>query len=770
MAGSHTNGGTVLGKRAAAATALKLAAKQLESSDEDADANEEFSRRAARPHKSRLKGRASNTSASNSLASQARKRPSIDARDHPPARWDDDMELTPLSSPELRTDLSLLPVALNGHTVPDNRKQDSDEHPINPAPLLESSSRPVPVRESSYISISSGDEDPSSEDHHSPGSIVWVRINTMGDVSFKEQGTMWWPGKVTQSRPLVVSLFGRSPGSIAEDRKLHVTHPSPLNVLSLTESGRSLRFNPKTYSNLTKRGQPSSSPPSKRQKLHDSDLHSRWEDAFQLMLEYDRVNNNDGLPRFLSFYRHKSPSSLADDSDDSVDVLEQDDIDDDDELWIPPEANPLYEIPGEHVLAKEKSALTQYWPGKIMEYIPPKNRRGKPAYRILFFDGTMKNLTPDLFFVETDPGFKDCILGEDEANYGLDEREDVDTIPDVPPDDFSEESLRATTPPPLLPPPNDFAFAFTIDEQLEYVKPVLTAILEERYEPARRRHDAFMKSEATRKVVCDASHDQGELSAKEVEMLDGYIRRWVRRRLRRVEAGYLPINNSPPSQDHGDNSEQECTVQDHDASPLTLRLPQSPGSDAATEILSDATLPPGSFVSLSNDSHNDVEDGVPNEALHAQIERPDAQTPQDNVTFECPPPEQALPCDQKVVVPETADGHPSSGDKPSNTRRRNGFYSLSEIEQITYCTNILLPEAVFQILLWRSGLRQSYELLSDGEEERLRELGMQKAQEGYWVQEIVLYKRGLNREMISQRKVARRDGRPTTSRLRSGRL
>jgi hypothetical protein len=51
--------------------------------------------------------------------------------------------------------------------------------------------------------------------------------------------------------------------------------------------------------------------------------------------------------------------------------------------------------------------------------------------------------------------------------------------------------------------------------------------------------------------------------------------------------------------------------------------------------------------------------------------------------------------------------------------------------------NVLLPEAILQILLWRSGERKSLDLLDVDEEERLHALGAMKMQETDWVHDVM---------------------------------
>ena len=50
---------------------------------------------------------------------------------------------------------------------------------------------------------------------------------------------------------------------------------------------------------------------------------------------------------------------------------------------------------------------------------------------------------------------------------------------------------------------------------------------------------------------------------------------------------------------------------------------------------------------------------------------------------------------------------------------------------------MLLPEAILQILLWRTGHRTSMELLSDKEEMELHEKGEELLRERDWVNDVV---------------------------------
>ena len=59
---------------------------------------------------------------------------------------------------------------------------------------------------------------------------------------------------------------------------------------------------------------------------------------------------------------------------------------------------------------------------------------------------------------------------------------------------------------------------------------------------------------------------------------------------------------------------------------------------------------------------------------------------------------------------------------------------------------VLLREAVLQLLLWRSGARSSYDLLSTEEEVRLHEIAEAKSREAYWVHDIINMKRAMERD------------------------
>ncbi|TCD67297.1 hypothetical protein EIP91_000320 [Steccherinum ochraceum] len=592
------------------------------------------------------------------------------------------------------------------------------------------------------------------------GHLVWVRIDLSGNVSERRSNTVWWPAQVIRNSPLRLSLYGRSPGSkdssTSVNVEVEIIHPSHLNVRSLTLTAYTLRFTPQTYGGLGVTSRTSILSPRKRQKTADYDLQARWEEARNLMVKQD-TRDNDGFPRFLSL---DVEIGLSDDPDIDEDFTMDTTPAVEETPWRPPPPGFQYEIPGELVLAKDKLNGTQYWPAKMLEYIPPKSPKQKPKYKILFFDGTTKDVAEDMFFTESQDGFATCKLGECEGNYGLDE-EERDTDEDTGPEeiDEDEDALRASTPIPDIPPPKFFE-SIPVDEQFEYVKPILIAMLQNRYEPGRARHNAFMNA-ATRQGVLDSEHLSGDLRADELEELGPLLRRWIRRRRRRQALGLIPddlpagpdepIYTPPPPSTVGSEPDHFSTTD----------IMSDDGAASKTDPLSEGSLPPSSFVSAADSEPKNAtksQDAIPIDAVE-----PDHIVVATGADDEPPNPSQdargeALFVDKSIPV---LSEHRASGTTKS-------FSSLSEIDQLTYCTTVLQQEAKYQLLLWRHQLRHSLELLSPAEEEKLRQRAKELSTETDWVHVIIQSRRLVEGKMLPTNTPS--SSRPQKlTRLRSGR-
>ncbi|KAL6298613.1 hypothetical protein BKA93DRAFT_810481 [Sparassis latifolia] len=590
------------------------------------------------------------------------------------------------------------------------------------------------------------------------GSLVFVRLNTEGDVVEQDDDdieTIWWPAKVTHARiPLRLSLFGDSPNS-TDDVRIFV--PSPSNVLSMTFGGV-LRFNEGNFRRSARLGSPLASP----RKKQKTDLENRWIAGRELMLKTDE-DDNDGLPMMLSAYTGNGASPHTRDGSPAVSVFGESDAELAEKSWRAPSCDPMYTLPGEPALAKEMRHHTVYWPAQLLEYITPTKRTQKPRYKVQFYDGMIKNLDTSQFFTEGDQGFETCQLGEDKYNYGMD---DDQASSDAGADDSDmnaneEADLRVASPPPTIPAPEEFAYRLLLEEQLRYVKPVLLAVMDGKYEPANDRHDGFMRGAAARQKVCDTCHDRGSLSQREVEELDKLVRRWVRRRERREELDISADGGEPSSTvasspgDHGAGAENVNMQADGNHEVNTKFDGRSSSASAAVaDVLVPPDGPPSSFVSPEEGPEQQRSNSMsPSGASEKHMENEHGSAEAD--------PRPPEPVHSPSVVDLTPDfemdeevpSNPTGTDGPSDdiprSRPTTTFMDLSSIEKITYCTNVLLHEAVLQLLLWRSGERMAPDLLSPEEEIRLHAIALTQSQETNWVHDIVRMKQAIGGNMLS---------------------
>jgi hypothetical protein len=86
-----------------------------------------------------------------------------------------------------------------------------------------------------------------------------------------------------------------------------------------------------------------------------------------------------------------------------------------------------------------------------------------------------------------------------------------------------------------------------------------------------------------------------------------------------------------------------------------------------------------------------------------------------------------------------------------------------------YCSNVLLPECILQLLLWRSGERKSLDLLSPEEEGRLHDLGAVKSLETDWVHDVMRLREATLRTQKRSITAAQDSNNSTGTRSRPGR-
>ncbi|KAI0958061.1 hypothetical protein AcW1_006245 [Taiwanofungus camphoratus] len=499
--------------------------------------------------------KASNNVKSGLRSSSSRKRTlSRPPSDRSSSNLESNSVLTPLSSPEPdRPDVlpAFKPPSNRHMSTPGNKRGFSlstlSSMPSSRAASTSSADKHVSLR-SAETRHGTGAED-EAWDLSRLGPLVWVKVDTHGKAVDDEDedvntDTLWWPGKVISSRiPLRVTLFGDSPRHSQTDEiaDVRIFTPSLSNILPMAARGI-LRFNENNYKHSARTSGMQESP-KKKPRL---DFEARWKNARDLMLKTDE-EDNDGLPMMLSNYvRNDSSPSARSDARDWTDGKEGASISDDDNLgephgkvWRAPSCDPMYDIPGELVLAREQKSRKDHWPAQLQAYIKPTNRREKPKYKVLFYDGMTKLLGPDMFYTTMDKDFGTCQLGLDKFNYGMnEEHEELDTADDDidPYSELEDDTvLRIASPLPSLPAPSplDFTTNLSIADQFNYVKPVLAAVIKGEFEPARDRHDAFMRGAAARQKVCETAFARGNLRHEEVEELLRLVRGWARRREKR---------------------------------------------------------------------------------------------------------------------------------------------------------------------------------------------------------------------------------------------
>ncbi|KAI0929257.1 hypothetical protein AcW1_006245 [Taiwanofungus camphoratus] len=710
--------------------------------------------------------KASNNVKSGLRSSSSRKRTlSRPPSDRSSSNLESNSVLTPLSSPEPdRPDVlpAFKPPSNRHMSTPGNKRGFSlstlSSMPSSRAASTSSADKHVSLR-SAETRHGTGAED-EAWDLSRLGPLVWVKVDTHGKAVDDEDedvntDTLWWPGKVISSRiPLRVTLFGDSPRHSQTDEiaDVRIFTPSLSNILPMAARGI-LRFNENNYKHSARTSGMQESP-KKKPRL---DFEARWKNARDLMLKTDE-EDNDGLPMMLSNYvRNDSSPSARSDARDWTDGKEGASISDDDNLgephgkvWRAPSCDPMYDIPGELVLAREQKSRKDHWPAQLQAYIKPTNRREKPKYKVLFYDGMTKLLGPDMFYTTMDKDFGTCQLGLDKFNYGMnEEHEELDTADDDidPYSELEDDTvLRIASPLPSLPAPSplDFTTNLSIADQFNYVKPVLAAVIKGEFEPARDRHDAFMRGAAARQKVCETAFARGNLRHEEVEELLRLVRGWARRREKREGLNTYKDSAEPSfvatAGDHVKFHDQASTNRPTFLRPLTPTSQLSMSDMELGSPSSEAEPPPSSFTATEIEEEHSIHRNVSRQILHANS---NGELALSDVHLS--------PAASRNNVSEDVEmkGSSSPLDAVDRPRPRTTFKDLSPIEKITYCANVLLREAVLQLLLWRSGQRTRPELETPPEEQRLHDIAMAKADETDWVQDIIRLRQAAEGKMLS---------------------
>ncbi|KAG6915330.1 hypothetical protein DXG01_012102 [Tephrocybe rancida] len=603
------------------------------------------------------------------------------------------------------------------------------------------------------------------------GTLVWVLIDQrarvlepddLEDIESQNKDRIWWPGKIisttSASTPLRVSLanhvgFGKE--------AIEISQPCESNIISWKNHKGDMRFDEPVFTNPASFGSMLASP-RKKQKVDRDELKDRWRVAVDELngvrtksaaspkktsvspkkttaspskeTEVQRptyLSETDGyesdLPEVgteeFRAYPPSAPSSPAKPAtpsqkrkakrkrspeDDSIEQME----------WPPSGPDPFVKVPGELVLAIERNGDTKYWPARVLEYIPAAKGTKTDKYLVEYLDGTSKAISRSWFFIPEDDGFVTCQLGDWES-----------TITEVQDDDDDDDDTnqrnngrqRSPSPIPTIPPPtaNDFRL-LEMREQLAYTKPILSAVLIENFPPAMRRHTAFIAGGSKRKNIVDEASLRGQMDPNDIVTLQRCVMEWCLRDEQRAEA--IMDEEDIPTSSH-QNIVMDLGDDTFGPSALSATRPASPTVSEATEIFSEASLPP-----MSSFATSEVRDSV------------HLRTP--------------------LISSFTRQGTPSIAqlDMFSSALPRQygceAFEALSRVEKADYCLNVLVPEAILQILLWRNGDRTSIDILDDEEEADLYAKGVILLKASDWVNDVMRLRMAAIGEVGKTRKSA----------------
>ncbi|KAF8643781.1 hypothetical protein AX16_008800 [Volvariella volvacea WC 439] len=678
------------------------------------------------------------------------------------------------------------------------KRQRAEAHDSQSESSSEYSSRPSSKRRLASSSKRSFSVSPKRKDIHatSRDPYVWVLLDRHARVHRSRQPTstadrVWWPAEVIHGDPnhsttVTLRLFGSvlPPATSPSKSKLQeivVDSPCPNNILSMHDSDGRLRF--KDMPLLTNGPPPAtvdidSSPPSprKKPKLEKDDLEGRWKAAVGMMIEAKEADSDD-LPDAQSAFAFILPSSQSTGNASSQNISQRGDddmslddprVDSDLDSLELTDLDDSLTIPGELVLARE-SKTSPFWPAKILSCIRPQKRGEKPKYKIVYLDGTEGIIPRDWFYSSDASEFATCKLGVWQSGF-----DDVSNDKDDDKEPIVDASYRPSPTPDEVPPTGEQFFKLDVQRQFVYTKPVLSAILNHQYAPAKARHEDFMAGGFRRQNLSKQAGLRGIMDPKHVEQLQGYLLEWCLRGERLGQA--LFSGSREEDSTLGASEDQDMTQGLTTLEAESTEAPTTAGtlksiSPALTEELSalsssPAPIPPNSsFITTIS----------PAEPLKSIEEPPAAQKPAQSggsdsiaVLTEATISTQALTVDLGDFDETKSDlsdltsleregdetiTDPPPPPRPPRQRGCEAYEALTAGER-------LKVEAVIQILLWRAGLRTHPGLLSEDEEQSLHDKGVELSKETDWVYDIMRLRESRIRQLEAKKKA-------TQSRLRA---
>ncbi|KIK13854.1 hypothetical protein PISMIDRAFT_371491 [Pisolithus microcarpus 441] len=366
----------------------------------------------------------------------------------------------------------------------------------------------------------------------------------------------------------------------------------------------------------------------------------------------------------------------------------------------------------------------------------------------MFLDDKIHTVSRSKLWTSEERGFVTCMLGQWESAVKV-------TDDDLDSEDDSEASegegqgdAEGVTSGP--PPPTEFD-GLSVNAQLAYVKPVLRAVLGKGYAPAIAKHNAFMKGGPARAALLKEAGVRGGLDVRFIKAVQRAICKWVlgdsAKRIKEPVDPDVSMENGEGATDPADPVVRKEPVIKGDSENWKIEGvgDSNPPSDSqvAEEAPQASTSEDGSREGASEktdtcmvvDGDGQTSNAPPNEASVVAV-APEGEITQCDLQSNAVGTAELKPMTEQVVEPTSAQ--PDSSER--SCRLQVGcdeFESLSGVEKLDYCLNILLPEAIKQLLLWKSGERTSSALLSDDEERRLHDCAMKKASETDWVDDVM---------------------------------
>ncbi|KAI5900615.1 uncharacterized protein SCHCODRAFT_02608360 [Schizophyllum commune H4-8] len=472
-------------------------------------------------------------------------------------------------------------------------------------------------------------------------------------------------------------------GDHHREHQITIRSPSPENIMSFLSDLQTIPFTGFPWIISSAPALPIS--PRKRRKtnLNHDDVQNAWYDAAATALKHYLENECDGFPppSLVSHELYQRSIHIGSISEDELDAPGPSQL-------KPKETTENYEyrLGNEPILAQDKG---YFWPARVLDMFMPEGNQRAVRFRIEFCDRSQRTVTKKQFYDQTDPEFLTCKMG------------DIDSGQEEPDDETLRTSAldaeRSGSPEPQDPPPaaNDFC-DLDLREQWVYAKPVLQAILRDEYAPAKEQNFTFFASDTGRKKLTEKASARGTLTPKEIVRLRDYILEWCLRDAK-----------------HATRIEDEA---------IDAALEEV----AKAEVQSEAGPPP------------------PSQLEEDAVSRPSSTQPPPSSTAPSDPGDDTRP----ASALSNADTEMDSSERhtrPPPQRGSEAYELLSPLEKLEYCMNILLPAAVQQLLIWRSGDRRSTALLSPEEEARLYKLGVEKSKEQDWVVSILEFRKFASR-------------------------